>query len=250
MVNAHTESVDASGDARTKVLFDPKDNGTSEAAWRSLLSPCDTWMPRAGPLVVVSPHPDDEVLGAGGLMYEWAARGHCVTVVSVTDGEAAYPRMPALAATRRGELKAALRKLSSRPISVVRLGIPDGRVDCYRNTVRNFVLSLLSAPVTLVVPFEHDGHPDHEAVGDVCREVALAHAIASVRYPIWAWHHGDPHSFANAHWGKFPLRAEAQTAKARAVRCFRSQLCPRQVEPIIPRHVLTYFERPYEAFLL
>ena len=39
-------------------------------------------------LVVVSPHPDDEVLACGGLMALAAQAGVAITVISVTDGEA------------------------------------------------------------------------------------------------------------------------------------------------------------------
>jgi hypothetical protein len=39
----------------------------------------------------VTPHPDDEILGAGGLIRACAMAGRKVTVLSVTDGEAADP---------------------------------------------------------------------------------------------------------------------------------------------------------------
>ena len=43
-------------------------------------------------VVVVAPHPDDEVLAAGGLMRWMACRGREVLVVGVTDGEASHAR--------------------------------------------------------------------------------------------------------------------------------------------------------------
>lgn len=92
--------------------------------WNRLLADRPAWSPEDGPLLVVAPHPDDEVLGAGGLIRAWAARGARVSVLSVSD------------------------------------------------------------------------------------------------------------------------------EKARAVRCFRSQISPRCRDPIAPAHVLSHLERPYEAFLL
>src|ERR1700722_11526713 len=98
--------------------FDPADAGTAECRWASLLSHVTEWLPKQGPLLVVAPHPDDEILGAGGLVQSWVASGGAVTVVSVTDGEAADPNHPQLDLVRRGELRDALRKLSSVHVKV------------------------------------------------------------------------------------------------------------------------------------
>jgi LmbE family N-acetylglucosaminyl deacetylase len=52
---------------------------------------------------VVAPHPDDETLAAGGLIATQRSRHLPVTLLAVTDGEAAYPDVPDLARTRRLE---------------------------------------------------------------------------------------------------------------------------------------------------
>src|SRR6266705_300032 len=70
---------------------EPAEAGTPEERWLEMLEDRPEWTPQNGPLLVVSPHPDDEVLAAGGLIHSWAAAGREVTIVSVTDGEAAFP---------------------------------------------------------------------------------------------------------------------------------------------------------------
>jgi hypothetical protein len=45
------------------------------------------------------------------------------------------------------------------------------------------------------------------------------------------------------------LSPAAQLAKSRAIRCFASQLDGSSADPVMPPHVLDYFNRPYEAFL-
>ena len=230
--------------------FDPADVGTSEEEWRASLRHCSDWTPRQGPLIVVAPHPDDEVLGAGGLIHAWASAGQDVTVVSVTDGEAADTRRPHLDLVRRTELRNALRRLSLVHVSVKRLGIPDGQVGEHKNRLRSALTECAREGVTLIAPYERDGHPDHEAVGDVCLEVARCEEAPIARYPVWTWHHTKPENLQTLQWGLFRLDASAQRAKTRALQCFESQLRPPRGQPIVPPHVLAHFERPYEAFVL
>ena len=89
--------------------------GTPEDAWqpwlrgRQTASLCGaSWLLNAHRLVVVAPHPDDEVLACGGLLAMRAAQAGKVLIVAVTDGEASHgeatgPAADALAAQRRAE---------------------------------------------------------------------------------------------------------------------------------------------------
>lgn len=93
-------------------------------------------------LLVVAPHPDDEVLGAGGLIQRVLARGGTVDVVLVTAGDG-YPDavrgetgiaspaasdFVAYGARRIAETRAALDALGGAPgrVRVTALGFPDG----------------------------------------------------------------------------------------------------------------------------
>ncbi len=233
------------------VAFNPLARGTSDEDWHAALSSEAFWSPRPGPLLIVSPHPDDEVLGAGGLMRTWSERGHRVIVLSVTDGEAAYTGWRGLDVIRRGELDHALTALSSRPVRTVRLALPDGHVGSKRAELLGALRELCESGPTLVAPFEADGHPDHEAVASACLTVAGELGLPIARYPIWAWHHAQPAYFDGNRWGKFALDARTRAAKVAAMNCFASQLNPGDSrEPIVPAHVLDYFKRDYEAFLV
>jgi LmbE family N-acetylglucosaminyl deacetylase len=223
---------------------------TSERLWAQHLFCRSDWSPAEGPLLVVAPHPDDEIMGAGGLIHTWAGMGRSVTVLSVTDGEAALPARENLDGIRREELKQALRKLCATHVAVVRLGIPDGRVADFLNKLRNAILSLIEPAMTMIAPYERDGHPDHDVVGSVCCEIARTRDIPLARYPLWTWHRADPTEFREVSWGKFPLDSEARRAKTHALQCFMSRLPPDRHESLVPHHMLNYFQRSYEAFLL
>lgn len=235
---------------RPLMAFDPADLGTPERDWRVLLSHSAKWSPPRGGLIVVAPHPDDEILGAGGLMHSWARNGAGVMVISVTDGEAADTTRTDLASVRRAELRDALGLLSSFPIPVASLGIPDGKVRHHESRLRAALDALIQESVTLIAPYELDGHPDHDAVGRICLEVARDRDLPLARYPVWTWHHTEPRELRDLRFGLFPLEPAARRAKARALQCFESQLRPLRGAPIVPTHVLARFDRPFEAFVL
>ena len=230
-------------------FLDHSPPGTDESAWQRALADND-WAPPDGPLLIVSPHPDNEILGAGGLIHTWKSHGRTVTILSVTDGEAAYPRWDRLGQIRQEELKAALHVLSDHPVLVVRLGIPDGHVAEHCRVLRSAILSMMDGGTTLLAPYEEDGHPDHDAAGRVCVELARDQGIGLARYPIWAWRRSTPRALNGARWGKFSVSKAARAAKAGALLCFSSQISPYKRIPLVPDHVMAYFARPYEAFMV
>ncbi len=146
-------------------------------------------------------------------------------------------------------MRAALSCLSDRYIQWHRLGVPDGDVASHEEFVEGALKTRLLPDTTLIAPFEHDGHPDREAVARLCISLARRKNIQVLRYPVWAWHRWAPADWRGLDFVRFELSAEAQLAKSRAIRCYASQLNDTASEPVVPAHMLTYFSRPYEAFV-
>ena len=72
--------------------------GTSLAQWQASRAlqavptiTAQLLLPHDGRLVVVAPHPDDEVLMCGGLLSRFAGQEEQLLQVSVTDGEGSHP---------------------------------------------------------------------------------------------------------------------------------------------------------------
>jgi len=221
---------------------------SSFTAWTAWAERCERWRPPVGPVCVIAPHPDDETLGAGGLIFECRRRGQPVTVLSVTDGEASHAERPDLAAIRRRELLRAMQIIGGSALQIERLGLPDGDVHSKIATLR-MALEALDRDVTLVAPYEHDGHPDHEAVGRACAEAAAARGMALARYVIWAWSGMSSKSLSALPARRLDLDAAGFRAKALALASFPSQLGTDLGAPIVPAAVLAYFQQPYEIFL-
>lgn len=116
----------------------------------------------SGPVLVVAPHPDDEVLGPGGTIAKLAAAGHDVDVVVVTRTEPPLFPSEALETARR-EATAAHRVLGIRSSRF--LSLPAAGLDTVPHAQVNSDLLevfLEVRPATLLVPFVGDLHLDHQ----------------------------------------------------------------------------------------
>ena len=143
-------------------------------------------------LLVIAPHPDDESLGAGGLIQRARAHGARVAVAFVTDGDnnpwpqRVLERRVLIGAKqrerwglrRREEARRALQALAAQDVEVRRLGWPDGGVTWKLVDDTVAAVSALRAllaefdPGLLVLPDLSDRHPDHSAL-HVLLELAL-----------------------------------------------------------------------------
>ncbi|WP_282294821.1 PIG-L family deacetylase [Stenotrophomonas sp. PS02289] len=210
-------------------------------------------------LVVISPHPDDEVLGCAGIMQSAAAAGIAIHVISVTDGEACYPDQPLwpplrLRDARRWELASAMRELGLDGARVTPLGLPDGGVTAREDELTQAVASQLVSDDVVLAPWVLDGHPDHEAVGRAALAAAADKRARVRQYPVWAWHWLDTHA-ASSHWTtatRIPMSTAAMKRKATAIRAFATQIGDVEglnCEPILPHHVTARFHRPFEVLI-
>lgn len=242
---------------RAKAGFDPAESGSSEASWSALLAQAapPAWVrDDPGIVVVVAPHPDDETLGAGGMLYDLNACGWRVTVVAVTDGEAADGR------EHRGQVERLRRRRPleqsravfclSRDADIIRLGIPDGEVASCGERLQAALLPLARRASLLVSTWRGDGHPDHEAAGLATARIAAEARVSLAEFPIWAWHWGCPEDLPVARFRGWRLSVDALGAKRRALRAYTSQIAPAHGFPVLPDHVLARFFRPVEAFLV
>lgn len=215
--------------------------GTAEPVWRAWLGECamprlslDTIVPAERRLVVLAPHPDDEVLACGGLLASHAARGGACLVLAVTDGEASHAGGQqfspcALAQARRAESSRGLAALGVSATSVVRLGLPDGQVQAHVETLASALQLVLQPGDVVLSTWRKDGHPDHEATGHVAADICALKGLGFWEAPVWMWHWASP-GHAQVPWRQmaaFVLNDATLALKCRALAAHASQLNPR-----------------------
>ena len=182
-------------------------------------------------ILLIAPHPDDEVIAAGGLIQ----RAADVRVVFVTAGENnPWPQRvlqrrwrvtdagrASWASMRRAEALASLAALGAPPDCAVFLDFPDGGIaELARRgdtRLRDSLRALIDdfRPSLVVAPSAQDHHADHRAVSWYAHQAARGDILTYVV-------HGDgaPHRLRVA----LSLSDEERARKRRAIECHASQL--------------------------
>jgi LmbE family N-acetylglucosaminyl deacetylase len=189
-----------------------------------------------GSFVILSPHPDDETLGAGGLIADACASGQAVDVVVVTDGAGSHPRSKQyprkrLVDLRYSEVHQAGAALGLQPDRVTFLGLPDtmapssgpefaAAADAIGDVVRR------SGASSLLVTWEEDPHCDHEASAKLAKAVAeMTPGLKIWAYPIWGWHLEAAAEIHHCHSGTFRIDiSKYMSRKLSAIQAHASQM--------------------------
>lgn len=123
-------------------------------------------------IIVFGAHPDDCEIKAGGTAAMWAAQGHHVKFVSVTNGDIGHAEMAggALAKRRTAEVKAAAKKLG---IETEVLDIHDGELMPTLENRKIFVRLIREWKADIVMGHRpNDYHPDHRYTGILMQDAA------------------------------------------------------------------------------
>lgn len=262
------------------VTFSHDNAGTPESAWFDAgvedLPPLgDGIVPGPGErLIVMAAHPDDESLGAAGLIHVALHGGAVVHVVVCTAGEASHPRSPThtpaqLAERRMQELDAALQLLRDTALEPAaltwrHLTLPDGQLAQHSYHLDAAIQAAVEQPLddglpphditrtVIAAPYRLDAHPDHEAVGSAAARAATRYHLGLLEFPIWFWHWAEPRHPAWHHWYALPLGLLARDAKRAVLATHASQILPLSSavgdEVLLSEGFQDHFRRATETF--
>jgi LmbE family N-acetylglucosaminyl deacetylase len=142
---------------------------------------CGFGQPTKIRVIAFGAHPDDADIRAGGVAARYAAKGHLVKFVSVTNGDAGHCQQGGgdLAKRRRAEAQQAARRLGIAEYEV--LDNHDGEL-MPSLEVRKQIIRLIrqwNADVVLA-PRVYDYHPDHRYTGVLVQDAAFMVQIPMV----------------------------------------------------------------------
>ena len=147
-------------------------------------------------VIVFGAHPDDCDLDAGGTAALWAAKGHAVKFVALTNGDAGHQSQGggALAKRRRAEAQEAGRRLGIAEYEV--LDNHDGELQPTLAVRGQVIRRIREWKADLVIaPRPNDYHPDHRYTGVVVQDAAYMVVVPNVcpdtppleRNPVFAY---------------------------------------------------------------
>lgn len=228
----------------------------ARATW---LSP-DQLCPPGRRLVLVAPHPDDEILMAGGLLAGFQGREQDLVLISATNGEGSHPHSAhwsehRLHRQRPLESRHALQQLDLdfNHLDWRRLNLKDGALPRDEAFLVNHLNQLLKPDDLLMTTWRGDGHCDHEAAGRACAQAAQARRAQLAEVPVWAWHWAVPDD-ARLPWPRahrLQLDEARLARKRQALAAHASQLEPDgERPPVLPAHLRECLLQPFELVFL
>lgn len=145
-------------------------------------------------VLIISPHPDDEVFGCGGLIAELCKKNAECKIIFLSKGEGtADKRHPELEIIekRRELTSSALEKLGVSQDSIFYLSFIDGH---FANTDENETARLSALidrinPSFVFYPHPNDGSPDHEHASKIIESIISNKSFEKYQYCVWIWHH-------------------------------------------------------------
>jgi N-acetylglucosamine malate deacetylase 1 len=172
-------------------------------------------------ILVLAPHPDDEVLGCGGTLYKYSAGGDRVVAVFLTSGELGLKHLSRDKAwqVREAEAKHAARILGFAQLHFLRQ--PDWMLGDHAGVTAAALKPLLGAeePSVIYLPHPDDGHPDHQATLPILR--AALKSCRRLKPELLAYEIWTP---LTSHDVAVNI-SQVMPRKLQALRAHRSQLC-------------------------
>lgn len=154
-------------------------------------------------VLIIAPHPDDEVLGCGGLISYMNQQKKNIDIIFLTKGENVESYIPQnIIKEERTKLAIRASKCANQPLDhVFLLDFTDGDVNI--NSIETEKLKSIIAqikPKNIFVTSLFDSHKDHIQSNNIIREINIDKHIKIFEYCVWFWHSMSIRNFFSINW--------------------------------------------------
>lgn len=210
-------------------------------------------------VLIIAPHPDDEILGCAGLIQKLAKLKREVVLVAITNGTMSHPDSSYYTSEKLNQIRPeeSLQALNVLDLEIqierIALNIMDGQISNKTELLYQALENITRSDDILISTYEMDGHPDHEAAGQVVKYFAQQHELSCYRVFIWTWHWAKPNhpSFNLEQCFKVELDLSEVYKKRQAIACFQSQCVAdpsTHQAPILSAFTIERILQPYEVY--
>jgi len=182
-------------------------------------------------VVIIAPHPDDEVFGCGGLIARLVTEESAPYVIVLTGGGGSHR---GCCSTLEVDIISARRELTHKAMAI--LGLPeshlhemnfaDGCIGKGNQEERQKLEALIKEikPDVLLVPHHGEGWPDHLAARELGIELVDKNTTV-YEYCVWMWYYRQKNlDWKNAYTLK--TNEDEHQKKLEAIRTYHSALAP------------------------
>lgn len=146
-------------------------------------------------ILILAPHPDDEVFGCSGLIQQQISAGKEVYIIFMTRGESSHKgccniEQNELISERAKLTDKALKLLNVSKDNIYRLSYPDGSL-CYESVETEKLKDLISTirPDAIFVPHSGEGWNDHIETQNIAKKLINDKNIELYAYCVWFWYY-------------------------------------------------------------
>lgn len=146
-------------------------------------------------ILILAPHPDDEVFGCSGLIQQQLTEGKDVYIIFMTRGESSHKgccniEQNELISERAKLTDKALKLLNVSKDNIYRLSYKDGSL-CYKLAETEKLKDLVNSlkPDAIFVPHSGEGWNDHIETQNIAMELIKDKNIELYAYCVWFWYY-------------------------------------------------------------
>lgn len=183
-----------------------------------------------GKMLIVAPHPDDEVIGCGGLIARLVAKGNPPQIIVMTGGEGSHGKdctnTAAIVNARRGLTRDALAILGVPTDNIHELDFKDGGISETSPEVEKLKELIASfKPDSVLVPHWGEGWTDHINTAKLVKKL-VSNSTTVWEYCVWMWYYNVWRGLDWANAAKLRLTSREYELKLKAVDAYITPLAP------------------------